>query len=148
MWVLIFSVHLSEQWFVFIKWGIICQLENGKVVKNTSGHFGDFLIIPIVHLYSYIIQREQWVCGAGWNIYWRAWRRRNQLPQEVPLSSSSSSLSSSCSSSSSSSSSLPSSSLSSSGCREVEETGLLSESDRMLSKTILVPGANHAQVFP
>ena len=33
------------------------------------------------------------------------------------------------------------------GCREVEETGLLSESDRMLSKTILVPGANHAQVF-
>ena len=30
--------------------------------------------------------------------------------------------------------------------REVEETGLLSESDRMLSKTILVPGANHAQV--
>jgi len=30
--------------------------------------------------------------------------------------------------------------------REVEETGLLSEEDQMLSKTILVPGANHAQV--
>ena len=30
--------------------------------------------------------------------------------------------------------------------REVEETSLLSESERMLSKTILVPGANHAQV--
>merc|ERR1711962_351925 len=30
--------------------------------------------------------------------------------------------------------------------REVEETNLLSESERMLSKTILVPGANHAQV--
>ena len=105
-------------------------------------------------------QREQWVRGANWNFHWGAGWRRNQLPEKVldrftvdlpcPLSSSSSSLcSSSCSTHAIAhpESFHSSTVMISTGSREVEETGLLSESDRMLSKTVLVPLANHAQVI-